>query len=439
MGSSTRKIVVSGLIVSFMLCGLLTLGVQAQEKVVLRYADTTYGPTLTKSQKNWIESFMIRYPNIEVREERLAWEDFHDKYLIQAAGHTLPDIIYLYGGWVSKWIKTGLVMDLIPYIEENEALADISDYFPRALELYRYKGGLYGLPMDTGPEGWNVYNIDLFKKAGLEPPKESWTFEGEFLEATKKLTKDTDADGEIDQWGIGGIWPQNFYTGYIPGPSMLMPWGGRFINEEETKCLITEPGSIKALEFWMGLLRKYRVAIPYEKSKALESNAFHLGKVGIGYGAPWVTHTLERFKDLNWDVMPIPEGPAGRFVSIMGSCFSVTRDSKHPDEAWLFLRDYMSREGLTYVWALSGSGSCARRSAWMYWENRLKYPKSTYWFRWSMEYGVFARPLGGSFSEVYEVSSQELKNALLNPEISVEELANRIKQKVDSVLAKYAE
>jgi len=274
----------------------------------------------------------------------------------------------------------------------------------------------------------------------LESPKESWTFEGEFLEAAKKLTKDTDGDGEIDQWGIGGIFPQYIYNGYIVsgGPSYLMPFGGRFVNEEETECLITEPGSIKALKFWMGLYRRYRVAIPYEKYKALEANAFHLGKIGMGVGAPWATYTLERFKDLHWDAMPIPKGPAGRFVAIMGSYFSISRDSKHPDEAWLFLRDYMSREGLTYVWALSGSGCCARRSAWIYWENSIKYPKSTYWFRWSMDYGVFARPLGGSYSEVKEVSSEVLKNALLNPEISVEELANRMKQAVDSVLVKYA-
>ncbi len=439
MSLSTRKIVVSGLIVSFILFGLLVSGVQAQEKVVLRYADTTYGETLTRCQKNWIKSFMIRYPNIEVREERVSWSDFHEKYIVQAAGHALPDIIYLCGPWVKKWMKAGFVIDLMPYIKENEALADIGDYFPVALKLYRYKGGLYGLPMDTGSEGMHLYNVDLFKKVGLEPPKKSWTYEGEFLEAAKKLTKDIDGDGVIDQWGVGGTHADLFagHFHHITEASYLMPFGGRFVNDAETKCLLTEPESIRALNFWTGLIFKYHVAPTFEQTKVFEEKAFGLGKTGMAEGYPWSIPLLERFKDLHWDVMHAPQGPAGRFSSVMGSCFSITRDSKHPDEAWLFLRDYMSREGLTYVWALSGSGSCARTSAWVEWERKIKYPKSLYIFREAMDYGVFSKPLGPAAEEVYTIASEELKTCLMG-KISVEEMAKRIKQKVDPVLAKYA-
>jgi len=443
MGSSTRKIVVSGLIVSFMLCGLVTLGVSA-EKIVLRYADTPYAKPIMEYQENWIKAFEARYPNIDIRVERIAFSDFQEKYLIQAAAHSLPDLIFLQGPWMSRWIKAGYIMDLMPYVRENEALANLDDYFSLALKLYRYKGGLYGLPMDTGPAGVFYYNVDIFKEAGLEYPKKSWTFEGEFLDAAQKLTKDTTGDGKTDQWGLGSIYSyDSLNTGGVIWDfegTYLMPFGGRFVNDDETECLITEPGSIKALKFWIGLIHKYHVAPPIEISQGLEGKVFQLEKAGMGYGASWTIPVLSRFREemgLNYDVMHVPEGPAGRFVGIMGSCFAVTRDSKHPEETWRFLRFYMSDIGLT-GWALAGAGSRARRSALTAWENMIDYPKHRGIFREALaEYGVYGKPLGPSAAEAYKVASEVLQIAFLG-KISIEEAARKVKQMVDPVLAEYA-
>lgn len=438
MKSTRKKIMVGGIVASFMICGLLSLGVHA-EKVVLRYADTPYGESITTAQENWIESFMIRYPNIKIKTERVPWDDFEKKYSIQAAAGTLPDILYLQGTWMQKWIRAGYVIDLMPYVEQNESLADLDDFFSAALKLYRYKGGLYGLPMDTGPEGIHGYNVELFEKAGLSPPDKSWTLKGEFLEAAKKLTKDKDGDGEVDQWGIVG----GFYggqVGFTMEATYLMPFGGRYTNEEETECLLTKPESIEALQFWLDLVHKYHVAVPYTEYKALEERPFALGKVGMcTSAASWSTYGWERFKELRWDAMHAPKGPAGRFTSIMGSCYAISKDSKHPDEAWLFLRDYMSREGLTYVWALSMSGSCARKSAWIEWERKIDIPKHLRIFREAMqEYGVFGHPLGPAAPELHTIFSEELKNALMG-KINAAELARRVKKRADEVLAEYSD
>ena len=51
---------------------------------------------------------------------------------------------------------------------------------------------LYGLAYGL------FYNKKLFEKAGLQPPK-TWS---EFVDTAKKLTKDTNGDGKIDQWGV---------------------------------------------------------------------------------------------------------------------------------------------------------------------------------------------------------------------------------------------
>ena len=44
-------------------------------------------------------------------------------------------------------------------------------------------------------------NKDLLDKEGIEVPKEGWSLE-EFYTICKKLTKDTNGDGQLDQLGV---------------------------------------------------------------------------------------------------------------------------------------------------------------------------------------------------------------------------------------------
>jgi len=42
----------------------------------------------------------------------------------------------------------------------------------------------------------------------------------------------------------------------------------------------------------------------------------------------------------------------------------ITRDSKNPDAAWIYLNEYLSTAGQAYMWGSTGRGSPARLSAW---------------------------------------------------------------------------
>ena len=44
------------------------------------------------------------------------------------------------------------------------------------------------------------YNKDMFDKYKLPYPDETWDWD-KYLEVAKKLTLDTNGDGQIDQWG----------------------------------------------------------------------------------------------------------------------------------------------------------------------------------------------------------------------------------------------
>lgn len=73
-----------------------------------------------------------------------------------------------------------------------------------------YKGHIYGLPSGQDASGRALfYNKKLLADEGLTDIYElimndEWTYE-KMTEYAVRLTKDTDGDGQIDQWGLGSI------------------------------------------------------------------------------------------------------------------------------------------------------------------------------------------------------------------------------------------
>jgi len=103
----------------------------------------------------------------------------------------------------------------------NEILPD--EYFEqlpkithdRNLEL-AYNGDLYFFSAgvdDYGHATFVLFNKDLIESEGLEDPYElyengQWTME-KLAEMARKITRDTDGDGVIDQWGMSNIEPKD--------------------------------------------------------------------------------------------------------------------------------------------------------------------------------------------------------------------------------------
>jgi len=102
------------------------------------------------------------------------------------------DMMYQDDAFTQMGAVDGNWVNLTPYLTEEEQ-ADFGESQRGFIETH---GGIYRIPWFAMVD-YMYYRKDLFKKEGLSPPK-TWD---EFLEIGKKLTKDLDGDGEIDQWG----------------------------------------------------------------------------------------------------------------------------------------------------------------------------------------------------------------------------------------------
>ena len=145
---------------------------------------------------------------VKVNFELYAPSDAYSQKIRAAAqGVNLPDIFGILGEKrdFGSFIRAGHILDLTPYMEENNS-AWKSRFFPKALAVnefgagnsYGIKTGIYGVPIDIMTIQM-VYNKKLFKQLGLNPAQPPKTFQ-EFIDMGKKIQA-AGMQGMVSGWG----------------------------------------------------------------------------------------------------------------------------------------------------------------------------------------------------------------------------------------------
>lgn len=353
-------------------------------------------------QDEFDQKYLEGHPDQKIEITYNTWAEHNQIVPTWAAAGTLPDIIYVHGRYSRPWNFEGIVVSTQDYID-NDPDFNVEDIWEEARRLYRHNDQQHGIPYDHGPIILG-YNKDLFDAEGLAYPSEDWTWDN-FLEAAQKLTK-----GE-NQWGYGGYYNNVVELGNETGISLVGPWGGEVLDETETKILLDSPESTAALQWFADLLHVHKVAPLPAQAQSIPAGPWVAGMTGMFALASWGTPTLIANATFNWDVAPWPKGPAGAKVGSFGSGFGITRDSKHPDAAWGYLREYLSKEGMEFMWGASGRGSPARQSAYDSWLNSEGAPENAHYYLDALQnYAVTGRPYltlaGGEILDVFNRHTQ---------------------------------
>jgi len=145
----------------------------------------------------------------------------------------------------------------------------IDDFFdssdpkwPDGIEKYStYKGHLYGFQSINTYASGLYFNKTLLEREGLHNPydlveKGEWTWE-KFLEILNAVTKDTNGDGVIDQWGMVNV-PNNLARIFIHSN------GGSLLKDNNGKIEFNadDPKVIEALDFYRSLYQEHKVIMP---------------------------------------------------------------------------------------------------------------------------------------------------------------------------------
>ncbi|NLP33902.1 MAG: sugar ABC transporter substrate-binding protein [Clostridiales bacterium] len=258
-------------------------------------------------------------------------DEYGAKLLAYKTANDMPDIFYVGPEAVASNVNDGYLLPLDDYISEKA----INDFWPAISTAYRYdgktigEGPIYCLPKDLSTFAF-AYNKDIFDAAGLEypDPANPYTWE-EFLEVCKELTKDTDGDGEIDQWGTANALQWSL-------DAFIYTNGGHFLNEDYTKVVIDgQKEFVDAFQYFADLTCKYGVTPSVEQDTALGGYQRWLdGQIGFFACGTW---DVGAFMDDNtfpyeWGLCGWPVGSTGVSMTRNGSVgFAVSADTKNPD------------------------------------------------------------------------------------------------------------
>lgn len=351
-------------------------------------------------QQEFDDMFMERHPDTTISVIHNTWADHNNVVPAWAAAGTLPDIIYTHGSRATPWAHEGILIDIHDIVTTDEEF-NVEGMWEESVRLYRVDGRIHCLPYDHGPIILG-YNKDMFDAAGVDYPTDEWTME-DFGAAANELT-DSDMgtfgwDGRLNL-GNGGAF---FYIG---------AWGGATLNEDETEMTLDTPEAREALNFWVNLIHEDNAGASATEAESFPNqNAFRAGVAAMSHIATWDTPSMRAQASFDWDVAPTPMGPDGmRKTGAFGSGYGITPNSDSPDRAWSYLREYLSIDGMIFMWSLSGRGSPARPEGLEVWLNSEPAPPNGHYFLSAMEdYAVTGPPFASLASpQVLSVIGREV-------------------------------
>jgi multiple sugar transport system substrate-binding protein len=287
-----------------------------------------------------VEAFRRRHPEIKVRT-LLSGPDALQHVSIYCAGGKCPDVLMAWEFTYSGLAERGVLLDLNTMLAHDKMFATElkADSVPSLYETFTYNGGQYALP-----EQWSgnylFYNKTLFAEAGVHPPPgrwdETWSFD-EFLDAAEALTK-RDGSGRVTQWGFVDTWAP-YYSALLFGMNNGVPWADPRMNP--THLNFDDAAFIEGIQFYADLANRHAVAPTASEAQSMATtDLFTSGHAAMALGGHWRYQTLDRARDLDFDIAVLPIGPKGHAAhsNIGTTGLAIAASSPRKKQAWEFLK-----------------------------------------------------------------------------------------------------
>jgi len=296
-----------------------------------------------------IKVFEKQYPNITLTPEFTAWDAYWEKLAAMSASKNLPDIIQQDYKYITSYTNNNLIIDLYDYV--NRGIIDLSDC-PEST----WSGGIVNgklvainLGMNTGCV---MIDADIFKKAGIPIPKDTWTIK-EYQEICDKLVAMKDQLGIdfADQSGKNAFNEQIQFA--------FREKGLWFYNQDGSESFGWDKETGK--QIIVDLLKREKENIEKKRTAPLavreenevngpESGLIVKGKTAMN-SANWSNQAkaLSNAAGKTFVLVALPSETTKKMQYIKPSqFFSVSSNSKYPEQAAFFISEFTNNVEMNY-------------------------------------------------------------------------------------------
>lgn len=257
--------------------------------------------TEQKVMKQAIVDFRRKHPGVTVDYINTTGAQHYVKLDTMIAGGDAPAVFYVDPSLMPAYVKKGAFAALDSLVASSKF--DLSDFFPKALGQYDWRGKLYGIPRGFGNQDL-YWNQSRFRQKGLPSPglrwdDPDWTTD-RFLELAEKLT--IRQGDRVVQYGYSqGL-----------GLRQWEPWvwlfGGEVTDDANEKCLLDQEPAVAGLQFLSDLMHRYQVMpTPAFSQQENNTNLFSTGRLAMNMDIPAALTAYRKLKTLSWDVAPMPK------------------------------------------------------------------------------------------------------------------------------------
>lgn len=288
-----------------------------------------------------IKRFEEKYPLIDVvYESGIPKEDYSDWLAEKLITGQDLDVFMVTQEDFNLLVSSDSLMDLTAMVKEGKIS---TDYYPSALLAGQYQTRQYTLPLEANPTLLCV-NQELLQKEGISLPKEPLTL-SEFYQLCHRLTKDTDGDGSLDQFGLVSYTWQD----------ALLAYGSDSFSSDGEEVLLNSQSNREALAFYTKLSS-------LTKQMKVTSDDFDQGKVAFmpmtlaQYRTykPYPYH-IAKYSNFSWTCVQMPKnGDLLNTSKVAHTLVGISAKTKKSALAWQFL-NFLSRDPSAQEWLMKKS------------------------------------------------------------------------------------
>ena len=300
----------------------------------------------------YADEYMEAHPNVTIEVQAISTNDIYTKLSAMATTpDDVPTIFFTSADAVATLHDLGLTQDLKELVPEDLK----AEFANGVVESCMLGDEMAYFPVALQPQAV-IYRIDRFKEAGLEIPK-TWE---EFTDCAKALTKDTDNNGEVDQWGFGMVGSNNS-SGQSRFMSYLWSNGIDCVKDENGKWVTDIADDSKFLDIFSAWTKMNEDGIVptgiTEVDYPTAANYFAMGYTSMfltGSNALGVAYTSNPDLKGNLGSFKLPGDYPGTMSGTEGYSVSAYASDAQKAAAIDYLRFFVEHDTEMQFWQSSG-------------------------------------------------------------------------------------